>query len=200
MHMFLASSRAMRLSRVECWYNNVCFLLTSAAKGIPYRRPPDLSSPSSHRLALPFDEACTDPLFPTESTMWASPVLAARLANASDMPSGVSDAIMASCLRSSAIFLRRFSVFMRPDVLPLKGGSISMRRVETRRNGGDRWNSGDTYWNLCERDFQASFGVISAITHQLNTPTEDHSAKAGQSLNGGRNNTYSVQTRRGRQC
>lgn len=52
--------------------------------------------------------------------MNASPVFSCRLLNASIIPDGVSDMAIDIRLRSSSIFCNLFSVFIRPDVLPLR--------------------------------------------------------------------------------
>jgi hypothetical protein len=59
-------------------------------------------------------------LFPTDNVMNASPVFSCRLLNASIMPDGVSDMAIAIRLRSSSSFCILFSVFIRPEVLPLQ--------------------------------------------------------------------------------
>lgn len=58
------------------------------------------------------------PLFPTERTKCACPVFSWRIWNALFMLKGVSPLAIASCFFSSAIFFRRFSVFILPEPLP----------------------------------------------------------------------------------
>jgi hypothetical protein len=96
----------------------------------------------------------THDLLPTDNVMYASPVFSCRRLNASIIPDGVSDMAIDIRLRSSSIFCSLFSVFIRPDVLPLRGEGALERASMTPRF--------PTYWNLCDRDFHASLGVMTA--------------------------------------
>lgn len=62
----------------------------------------------------------THPRLPTDNTMCAVPTFAWRFWNASFMLVGVSPLVIAARFFSSAIFFRRFSVFIFPLPLPWK--------------------------------------------------------------------------------
>lgn len=65
-------------------------------------------------------ERATHPLLPTLRTIVALPTSSARRWKELTVPSGVSPLFIISRLRSSSIFLSRFSIFPEPEPLPWK--------------------------------------------------------------------------------